>query len=507
LGGFRRFAGQERGRDMDKITNIALIFILMGVGVCNNSYALRVPMKGHEKLEQFLASGKTISLIKERLPNVGNIFFADIDAGMGEFEPLFRNLLEQGFSHIKSISVDADKGIVKIANEKGANVKYAYPSKESYAAAGLTDKSANIVTINNINPARLKDLIGRAADVVNDDGLILVGFDASDLMEGGAVDLAAITELSEKGFKIERIDMPFDYPCHSEYHQANFLLVARKYNAEGPQDHELSSLVKREQSDTFRQLLAELEPAIVAKMMHMPTFIAFLIGLKPAYYAYRVFEGKEVYQAVIKTPTFQKKFRVFPKDLGESFVLYDYKAAGDTISELNVLVRDRITTIEQVIEKIKKLTGNDIEKHKDGIIKNLDKILSKEFPWEPEAFFQEVFDCTSIEAESNGIASRDAFARGFIVGVPLIDAILFCLNEKDLFLFDVTEGELLNVSYLNKKMTDSDGKPISNTEYIIFSPEFVERLRAWDKALDFAYELMNNTLKINKSQKSLSQQL
>ena len=41
-------------RNLHKITNIALIFTLIGVFLCQELYALRVPMNGHKKMEKAL---------------------------------------------------------------------------------------------------------------------------------------------------------------------------------------------------------------------------------------------------------------------------------------------------------------------------------------------------------------------------------------------------------------------------------------------------------------------
>lgn len=53
-------------RKINKIFNIASIFTLIGVFLCQDLYALRVPMNGHEKVGKALASGQGIeeSLVK-----------------------------------------------------------------------------------------------------------------------------------------------------------------------------------------------------------------------------------------------------------------------------------------------------------------------------------------------------------------------------------------------------------------------------------------------------------
>ena len=247
---------------------------------------------------------------------------------------------------------------------------------------------------------------------------------------------------------------------------------------------QFNNLAQKEQIDAYKQLLVELEPSIIEKLMKMPTLIIFLLGLKPAYYAYKAGEsGQEVIEAVMATSTFKKRFRAFPEDPSKSYVLYNREAVLGVIIELNVLMKDK-TTVDRIVKNFEDLAGVELGGDEQRIKKSVSDLFSNQFPEEPEVFLHTIFDETSLEAESvAGITSRDALARGFTLGVPFIDAVLYCIGVGRSLPIALTEKDLSDVRYLN---SDSG----RNVEYIIRSQEFIKRAQAWDKALESVYKLM-----------------
>ncbi|MFC1620797.1 hypothetical protein ACFL2G_00695 [Candidatus Omnitrophota bacterium] len=252
---------------------------------------------------------------------------------------------------------------------------------------------------------------------------------------------------------------------------------------------------------SFEKLLTELKPSIIEKMMDMPTLVAFLLGLKPAHYTYNSEEdGSDVIEAIMATTASQKKFHTFPEQLSKSYVLYNPEAVRNAIFELNMLTKDE-KIVERVMKNIWELANGDSRKINIEIFReSVENLLPKQFPEEPEEFLQKILDASALRVGSvRSVTQADSFARGFILGIPFIDSILFCIDKRGLISAVSTEKSLSGIRYLNKG-------PIHRIEYIIFSQEFIERLRAWDKALEFAYELMERQLEDKKLQEWLQKE-
>lgn len=87
------------------------------------------------------------------------------------------------------------------------------------------------MSINKIETRPLA-LIAEADRILKQNGLIIITFEINDIQKKLGIDELVKNDLKRRGYLIERIPFPDDYPHSVELQEADFILIGWK-NGEG----------------------------------------------------------------------------------------------------------------------------------------------------------------------------------------------------------------------------------------------------------------------------------
>ncbi|MFC1667908.1 LOG family protein [Chlamydiota bacterium] len=182
--------------------------------------------------QNYAENGELLSRIIERFANQDTLSFVDLDTGTGEFVKDFSDLLLNHFKKVDGIGVEMLGELVRKAQQKGFTVVHGTADVEDdYEKVGLTDKSRDIVIINLIESRPLA-LIAQADRILKHNGMVLITFEKYDVELDKRHELIE-QDLIQRGFHIERIPFPENYPrsvmvTEVGLEQADIILIAYK---------------------------------------------------------------------------------------------------------------------------------------------------------------------------------------------------------------------------------------------------------------------------------------